>query len=210
MGVYIEVLAEHALSRERIKQSLTEILESLPPTIAQAEEIWKYWGHEPVRWPTQLFAEPPSAWSVSEPVGEDTPICLEARGPYSIDIDFWPRIAVIRPTPKWGAFVSDSKVEMAVRSVCRTIGTCIGASQLLYVPDSAYCPSRALDFVEQDIPLDAIVDWLRITCGPPSQDVPSIHQPLSDVEMDELIPSWRSYDDCRIYSANGYFVEVCS
>lgn len=210
MGVYIEVLAEHALSRERIEQSLTEILEPLAPTIAQAKEIWKYWGHKPVRWPVQLFAEPPNTWSVTKFVGEDRLNCLEAHGPYSIDIDFWPRIAVIRPTPKWGAFVSDPEVELAVRSVCRTIGTCIGASRLLYVPDSAYCPSRALDFVEQDIPLDAIVDWLRRTCGPPSQDIPSIHQPLSDDEMDKLIPNWRSSDDCRVYNADGYSVEVCS
>jgi hypothetical protein len=207
MGVYIEVLIEHKLPRAEVEQTLAEMLAPIAASTAQYAEIWKHWSPKPVRWPVTLRPDPPPRWDVSEYLDERCIPCLQAAGPHGISIDFWPRIAVLRLTPKWGAFVSDPLVESAVRSLCHSIARHIGAGCLLYVPDSTYCSSRALELIDQDIPLEAIVDWLQDACGPPFQDIPSIHRLVSDKEMDNLVPDWRDHGDFRLHDADGYFVE---
>lgn len=207
MGVYINVLIEHKLSRSELEQTLAELLVPFVASTAQYAETWKYWSPKQVRWPVMLRPDPGPGWEVSEYVDDTGIPCVEAAGPYGFSIEFWPRIAVLHPTPKWGAFVSDPVIESAVRSLCLLVAQHIGADCLLYIPDSAHRPSNALQFVDQDIPLIAIVDWLRDACGLPSQDIPSIYRPLSDEEMDRLIPAWRRTSDSRVHDANGYFVE---
>jgi hypothetical protein len=205
MGVYAEVIAEHTLET-RSAEKLGELLAQTADVILQHREIWDHWGGRPVGFATRLPCDEKAAWQGREGMTEMGLSIITIEGPYKLRLEIGPRFCVINPTPKWGALVSDPEVEAAVTAWCHSVAICVGATKLVYLPDSAYCPSRAFDFLEQDMPLEAIIDWLSIECGPPASCLSSIYHELSGEEMRSRIPNWNDHSKERIWDANGYFV----
>ena len=205
MGVYVAAIAEHSFDTLG-SYDPTELFEPSVEVISAHIDVWRKWWRKPVRWPVQLRPDPAIEWVGTRRTADSGMSILDFDGPYGLYIEIGPRFCEIRPTPKWGAFVSDPAVEAAITALCQVIATCIGARRLLYLPDSAYCSSQALDFLEYDLPLDAVVDWLAVDCGPPAPSISSIYRPLSDDEMSKHIPDWDGQSEYRMHKADGYFV----
>jgi len=180
-------------------------LEPVADAIRQHEAIWKKWGTVPKRWPIELRSDPPLTWR-ARPATDNYPF-TEIEGPYGIRLVLGARLCEISALVRWGAFIEDEAVQAAVTALCKAVASCLGAKQVIYIPDSAYCPSLAMNFLEQYMPLEAVIDWLSRECGPPAPTISSIGRELSDDEMRALSPGWNSTDYARAVERDGYFVE---
>lgn len=93
---------------------------------------------------------------------------------------------------RWAWFLTITELTDALRRVAWEFTQVLEApSRAIYVPDSAYCPSRAQD--ELDRTIEDIEIWLRDECGPPCGQLQDIYVELGDT-----------------YTADGYFIDDLS
>lgn len=204
MGVDTIAITEHTLDTSATGGAVA-LLEPVAEAIRPHVAVWKKWGAVPKRWPIELRPDPPLTWHARPPT-VDYPF-TEVEGPYGIRLVLGARLCEISALVRWGAFIGDEPVQAAVTALCMAVASCLGAKQVIYVPDSAYCPSSAMNFLEQYMPLEAVIDWLSHECGPPAPTISSIGRELSDEEMRALSPGWTSTDRARAVERDGYFVE---
>jgi hypothetical protein len=170
MGVDIVVIAEHTLSGFT-EETLKETLSLTTPALLCHGPVWRRWWSPSVG--IRGTEQPvPMIWTFRPDHAYGTDV-LDARGPFGVWVDVGPKRLVIHPNPRWGAFVSDPAVRDAVTSFCESVAVAFDSEQLLYLPDSAYGASRALDMLEDDCSLSQILTFLQINFGPPIYPVGS-------------------------------------
>ena len=146
-------------------------------------------------------------WEWAEDFYPDEEFCAELNGPYGTWIEFGRTLFVVHPPLKWGAFVDDQEVQKSIVALCEAIVLCLGGKAILYVPDSAYCPSRASDFIFEDVDFDFLIDFLHKQCSPSAATISEIGRDLSNEEMLSLVPSWSVGSEGRIRNYDGYYVK---
>lgn len=196
MGVYLIAVGELD-ARINYESNFASLLIPSLDVISRYEDVWQYWAPH---------ANPVGHWKIDGmSVWDNMPIA-EMVGPHGLGIHVGSRFCEIHPTPKWAAIITNPRIQEAVCALCTIIAECLGITRLLYVPDSAYCASRALDFLYQDLPIDAIEDWLSIECGPPAKTIVAIETVITDQEMLKLVPIWDGDPAGKLHDYNGYFI----
>jgi hypothetical protein len=79
-----------------------------------------------------------------------------------------------------------------MQSAVRVLGQSIGAATLIYVPDSTWSPSLAIDMSMDGAPLSDILRTLRDRCGSPAGSLDAIYAEAPG----------------GIWSGDGYYVEL--
>ena len=81
---------------------------------------------------------------------------------------------------RWWAFLTDVSIRQGLRTVCRELATTFdpGSAAAIYVPDSAYDESLALD--KTTLRFDEICDWMCQRFGPPANRIEDIYHEQGD------------------------------
>jgi hypothetical protein len=204
MGVDIVVLAEHRLG-SLSPEAAARLLEPTTLTLLAHEAVWRGWWSPPTSGIKGTEQRPLSQWTLKQDHAYGLDV-LYARGPLGAWVDIGPRTCIVHPSPRWGAFVEQPLVQDAVTSFCTSVARALGATSLLYLPDSSYAPSLALEMLEDNYSLGQILDFLQVKCGPPATTISSIRHELSDDETRLLLPSWDAETQDRLHEYDGYFV----
>ena len=195
MGVDVVVIAQH--------QTALDSLPDVPRALSEMERVfaryhptlqkWVHpgWLHE---WYWDFLPETMTCLRESE---------ADLHGPYGFGLVFYEYFYTIHPSPRWGAFIDDPQVQRIVCEICDGIASCLGSDRLLYVPDSAYPPSRVLDWLPECSSMDELLVRLAQHCGPPARHLGEIGRYLTDEEV-SAIGGDQWPPQCRFREYNGY------
>lgn len=204
MGVDFVAMAEHTFDSVTIRDA-QEILNSHAASLRKEFEVLDVMG--------KGTSQPSWRWREEQGVFDAEALWREGRsldlaGPATCSIGFHRRLFTI-DAARWSTFLADMAVQAAILRICESTVSALGGSKVIYLPDSHYCPSCALDLLDEDASLEDVVSFLKSECGPPAKELADISREFSDAEMEEFkrsCPEYEVPDGFRFVESDGYFV----
>jgi len=186
MGVDFTALMDH-------KCSLSELL-ALPEDIEQG---WQTYQQQWAAAVPELLPESKNRWewsrdviygSLEEQFRDGRYLTLD--GPLAFSLIFGTRLFEVYHWTRWPGFLTEQDVRELLRRTCFYFGRTLGASKVIYLPDSEFGVSGAHDFLWDGKTMEDVETWLQTNCGPPAAHIPDIYT-----------------EHNGIYEADGYYVE---
>ncbi|HEY8599912.1 MAG TPA: hypothetical protein VIL85_15855 [Thermomicrobiales bacterium] len=92
---------------------------------------------------------------------------VEIEGPARLNLFVTRHCITLLGGTRWYAFLAEQDIQHPLRTVFASLGSLLGSPFVIYVPDSAYCPSIAFDVTGEDT-IDEVSAYVRQHCGPPA------------------------------------------
>jgi hypothetical protein len=173
---YAHTIAHQLNTNSRLSTLMREfdaVLRSVCPTLLPTLPA-KPWELALVRAPHEIDRKlVESGW--------DAGYLAECKGPFG-NLYLYERLAEISwYMCSWYSFLREPAFRHPLLEATRLISTLLNpdiASVALFVPDSAYDESLALDELHRKMP--ELLAWLREKCGPPAESLKSIVQERAD------------------------------
>jgi len=105
---------------------------------------------------------------------------LVLEGPAGLSLDVQRAAVIVGHPARWGLFLRDAAIHEPLRRACRAVGAILGSTRAIYLPDSAYQESAALEVVWDGGGVAAVEAWLRQRVGPPAPTLASIVRTRDD------------------------------
>jgi hypothetical protein len=197
MGVDFTAVLSHPWSAGEVLQLPHTLSRAVAPQLATAtDNLYRLLGpiyvnmHAEECWQIDPYYQddlphPDQLWHDGLPVKVDGPAgVLLWIGPHTIDV--W-------NVTRWRTFLTEKTLQDCLRAVCHALAAITRAAYVIYLPDSGFSVSEALDLVYSGKTLDEVRGFLEMHHGPPVSDFADIY------ERDE--EDWQN--------GNGYFIDRC-
>jgi hypothetical protein len=174
----LDSLADHvttAISTEVFYAQYLALLQS--EELERASTAFRQSRHQPWHWYNDggHVPRPLTAQHVSQ-IWQDEQDSLNLKGPCWIRLHVAPH-AILYKELRWRVFLTDLPAQIMYRGLCAQIARALGSPAAIYLPDSAYPISCALDTVEvEGAPWEACCETLAATYGPPAPQLDVIAQ----------------------------------
>jgi hypothetical protein len=116
---------------------------------------------------------------------------IEIHGPYSILYVSQHCLEFDHLLWRWGLFLKDDAVQIALRALCRELSRLVHGSRAIYVPDSSCKESVApVEMLEQKMAFEEVEAFMLNEFGPPAASIRDIY-----IETEEFWDSEGYYID---------------
>jgi hypothetical protein len=175
VGIDLSVIIGHGLDAEAVFELPARLSASLPVRAAASslENLTETW-----QWSEPRFIlDPPivSASAIRDQWALGHDVHLEGPGGFH----GWyvgPGVVYGRHLHKYGRFLREPYgLQTPVRRFCRALAAALGSDRAIYLPDSCYRISAAMDLVDRGDSFAEVVAWLR-AIQPPSPTIDAIDQ----------------------------------
>jgi hypothetical protein len=124
---------------------------------------------------------------------------VELSSPGGFRYAFNRSLCKIYHVTRWQIFLCDPTTQNMLRQMCFELSQFFRCNRAIYIPDSNWRPSGAVDFVYDSASIDDVEAWLFAECGQPAHALGDIYVKKQTILDGKLYDKWEG---------NGYFIDT--